>query len=81
MQHGAARTRLVAWIQGSRLRSFFVCFPMSTLTCYLVQYFFVRFGERNLGWRFPLLFGLGMGITYAFFLRSPHLAGQNSKKE
>ena len=69
----APRKRFAAWILRSRVGRFLVYFPLFTLSCYLVQYIVDRIWgptPNKSEWTFPLLFGIFMGITYAFLLRN-----------
>jgi hypothetical protein len=47
-------------------RRLFYYFPMFTLTSYLVQFVCSRLWTTHLTREFPLLFGIGMGLTFSF---------------
>lgn len=66
MTQEAVRRRFAAWIHRSRLRRFCFYFPAFTLVCYWVQYFVDHVRKSNLGWSFPLLFGIAMGLNFEF---------------
>ena len=68
MKQEVVRKRLVQWIRRSRLGRFLVNFASCTLTMYLIQYVAGRFGEPFHGWDFPILFGLWMGVFFAFVI-------------
>jgi len=67
-----ARKRFILWIDRSRLNRFLFYFPVFTLTCYLVQYFVDRIWgpfHHSSAWTFPLVYGVGMGISLALTQR------------